>query len=145
MTEGTPPDGGERWRPRRVLAVSAIVTDAGGRILLVRRTAPPEPGRWTLPGGRVEPGERMEDAAVREVLEETGLRVRVVSEAGTLERATPDGGVFEIHCFVTDHRGGAPVAGSDAGGVRWATDEELATLELTRGLREVLARWRSEE
>lgn len=125
-----------------VVAVSAVVTDAAGRYLLVRRSAPPEQGRWTLPGGRVEPGERMEDAVVREVLEETGLHVRVVAEAGILERATPDGGVFEIHCFATDYRGGVPTAGSDAGGVRWATVDELATLELTRGLRDLLARWR---
>ncbi|WP_448006778.1 NUDIX hydrolase [Agromyces bauzanensis] len=143
MTEGTSPDADDRRPAERVVAVSAIVTDASGRILLVRRSAPPEPGRWTLPGGRVEHGERLEDAVVREVREETGLRVRVVSEAGTVERATPDGGVFEIHCFVTDRSGGgAPVAASDAGGVRWATADELATLEVTRGLRELLARWR---
>ena len=142
MTEGEAPDRGEREPLRRVVAVSAVVRDAGGRYLLVRRSAQPEQGRWTLPGGRVESGERMEDAVVREVLEETGLRVRVVSEAGTVERATPDGGVFEIHCYDTAYQGGVPTAGTDAGGVRWATADELATLELTRGLRELLARWR---
>lgn len=142
MTGDDSADGVERRVPRRVLAVSAIVTDAAGRVLLVQRSMPPEAGRWTLPGGRVEPGEQLEDAAVREVLEETGLRVRVVSEAGAVERSAPDGGVFEIHCYRTDHGGGEPIAGSDAAAVRWATDEELAALELTRGLRDLLARWR---
>lgn len=144
MTEAESAVGGEPPPPERVLAVSAIVTDAAGRVLLVRRSAPPESGRWSLPGGRVEPGERLADAAAREALEETGLRVNVISEVGTLERATPDGGVFEIHCFVAEHRGGEPFAGSDAGAVRWATADELTGLELTRGLRELLARWLGE-
>lgn len=141
MSEAMPGGRGPR-HPRRVLAVSAMVTDAAGRILLVQRSAPPEPGRWTLPGGRVEPGERLEDAAAREVHEETGLRVRVGSEVGILERATPDGGVFEIHCFGAGHLGGEPTAGSDAASVRWASVDELAGLELTRGLRELLERRR---
>lgn len=120
-----------------------MVADAAGRLLLVQRSNPPEAGRWTLPGGRVEPGESLEDAAAREVLEETGLRVRIVSQAGMIERSTPDGGVFEIHSFVAQYLGGEPVAADDAGGVRWATPEELSTLELTRGLQELLAQWRS--
>ncbi|MEV1128696.1 NUDIX domain-containing protein [Agromyces sp. NPDC049794] len=125
------------------MAVSTMVADAAGRLLLVQRSKPPEAGRWSLPGGRVEPGERLEDAAAREVLEETGLRVRIVSEAGMIERSTPDGGVFEIHSFAAQYLGGEPVAADDAGGVRWATPDELSTLELTRGLQELLARWRS--
>jgi ADP-ribose pyrophosphatase YjhB (NUDIX family) len=143
MTEGAPASRGEPRPANRVLAVSALVTDATGRILLVRRSNPPEAGRWTLPGGRVEPGERLEDAAAREVLEETGLRVRVLSQAGVIERAAPDGGVFEIHSFFAEYTGGEPVAADDAGGVRWATPEELSRLELTRGLQELLAQWQS--
>lgn len=142
MTAAAWEGSGDRPPASRVPAVSAIVTDAAGRVLLVRRSNPPEAGRWTLPGGRVEPGERLEEAAAREVLEETGLRVRVVAEAGVLERAAPDRGVFEIHAFVVEYLGGLPVAASDAAGVRWATPEELATIELTRGLRELLAQWR---
>lgn len=125
------------------MAVSALVADAAGRLLLVQRSKPPEAGRWTLPGGRVEPGESLEDAAAREVLEETGLRVRIISQAGMIERSTPDGGVFEIHSFVAQYLGGEPSAADDAGGVRWATRDELPTLELTRGLQELLAQWRS--
>lgn len=120
-----------------------MVRDAAGRILLVQRSAPPESGRWTLPGGRVEPGEGLAEAAAREVLEETGLRVRVVAEAGVVQRGAPGGGVFEIHGFVAEYRGGEPVAGSDAAAVRWATADELDALELTRGLRELLSEWGS--
>ena len=143
MTASASEGGGEPRPANRILAVSALVTDATGRILLVRRSKPPEAGRWTLPGGRVEPGERLDEAAGREVLEETGLRVRVLSQAGVIERAAPDGGIFEIHSFLAEYTGGEPVAADDAGGVRWATPDDLSTLELTRGLQELLARWPS--
>lgn len=134
-------EGGEPRPSSRVLAVSALVTDAAGRLLLVQRSKPPEGGRWTLPGGRVEPGESLPDAAAREVLEETGLRVRIAAELGTIERAAPGGGIFEIHSFVAEYRAGVPVARSDAAAVRWVAADELRDLELTRGLRELLQRW----
>ncbi|MGI8799897.1 MAG: NUDIX hydrolase, partial [Pseudonocardia sp.] len=59
-----------------VACVGAIVRDAAGRLLLVQRVNEPGAGRWSLPGGRVEPGETDQDAVVREVAEETGLQVR---------------------------------------------------------------------
>ncbi|TDW30480.1 NUDIX hydrolase [Cryobacterium psychrophilum] len=123
------------------LAVSAVVRDPAGRYLLVLRSASPERGRWTLPGGRVEPGETLHDALVREVREETGLGVRVVAEVGTLERAAPDGTLFEIHCFTTEPLDGVFAAGSDAAGLRWATAGELRTLNVTRGLLDSLRQW----
>ncbi len=64
--------------PDRVLVVGAAVV-TGGRVLAARRTSPPAAaGRWELPGGKVEPGERPEGALVREVAEELGCRVSVV-------------------------------------------------------------------
>jgi 8-oxo-dGTP diphosphatase len=125
----------------RSVAVSAVVRDPSGRFLLVLRSAAPDSGRWTLPGGRVEPGETLPEALVREVGEETGLAVRVVAEVGVLERAAPEGGVFEIHCFTVEQTAGTLAAGSDAAGVRWATEGELRTLELTQGLLDSLRRW----
>lgn len=125
----------------RSLAVSAVVRDTTGRYLLVLRSAPPESGRWTLPGGKVEPGETLREALVREVGEETGLGVRVGSEVGVLERAAPDGTVYEIHCFTADPLDGVVAAGSDAAGVRWAAVDELRTLTVTRGLLERLRQW----
>lgn len=123
------------------LAVSAVVRDSTGRYLLVLRSDAPERGRWTLPGGKVETGETLREALVREVGEETGLRVRVIAELGVVERGAPSGAVYEIHCFTADALDGVLAAGSDAAGVRWATVGELRTLNLTRGLLDSLKKW----
>jgi ADP-ribose pyrophosphatase YjhB (NUDIX family) len=132
---------GSRGKPGILAAVSAIVTDVAGRYLLVRRSRPPEAGRWALPGGRVEPGETLADAVIREVVEETGLAVRPGREVGVVRRPAPGGGTYEIHCFIVDVLGGEAVAGSDAADVRWAAPHELSAMETTRGLVEALRTW----
>ena len=111
-----------------VLAVGAVIFDPRGRVLVVRRGREPSKGAWTLPGGKVEPGETPERAIVREVREETGLEVRVVAplEVYALRR---DGWSFDIHehlCAPTDDR--APAAGDDADEVRWVDVDELDAL-----------------
>ncbi len=125
-----------------VAAVSAVVTDAAGRYLLVRRSHEPEAGRWALPGGRVEPGETLAAALVREIREETGLTVRPGREVGVVRRAAPGGGDYEIHCFIAEHLGGEAVAGSDASSLRWVAPRDLPALDTARGLVEALVTWR---
>ena len=66
--------------------VGAVVFDDSGRLLLIRRANPPAQGTWSLPGGRVEPGESSEDAVVRELHEETGLSGILVREVGSARR-----------------------------------------------------------
>ena len=124
-----------------VAAVSAVVTDAAGRYLLVRRSHEPEAGRWALPGGRVEPGETLVDAVIREVLEETCLTVRPGREVGVVRRAAPGGATYEIHCFIAEHLGGEAVAGSDASSLRWVAPRDLPALDTARGLVEALGAW----
>ncbi|MBB3965834.1 NUDIX hydrolase [Rhizobium metallidurans] len=82
-----------------ILAASAVIRDESSRILLVQRANPPDMGCWTLPGGRVDPGETLEQAAVREVFEETGLTIAIVRELGQLDVPDGKGGVYEIHDF----------------------------------------------
>ncbi|GLW62290.1 NUDIX hydrolase [Actinomadura rubrobrunea] len=125
----------------RVRCVGGIVRDQEGRLLLVRRARPPSAGRWSLPGGRVEPGETDVAAVVRELREETGLRVAVGPLVGSVERPGPDGVVYEIADYLATPVGGRLAAGDDAADVRWAAPEELLRLPTSPGLLEALTGW----
>jgi ADP-ribose pyrophosphatase YjhB (NUDIX family) len=130
---------------RRVDCVGGIVTAPDGRILLVRRANPPAQGCWSVPGGRVEPGEDDAAATAREVLEETALPVRVGELVGTVERDAPDGSVFVIRDYrcrpVDDAETAAVVAGDDAADVGWFTPAQVRQLDCAPGLVEALEEW----
>lgn len=129
-----------------MLAVGAIVA-VDEHLLLVTRANPPAQGFWSVPGGRVEPGERMADAVVREVAEETGLAVECGPLVGWVERI--DAGfhfvIFDFRASpVHDRRSQGPAAlpptaGDDAGEARWVPFAELPTLELVPGLLDFLS------
>jgi 8-oxo-dGTP diphosphatase len=128
----------------RIAAVGAVVRDDRERLLLVRRGHEPGLGRWSLPGGRVEPGESARQALVREVEEETGLRIVVTGLAGYVERPGPDGVVFEIEDFYARVEPGwdpRPVAGDDASEAAWYAPHRVGDLDLVDGLLEVLTDW----
>ncbi|GAA2755642.1 NUDIX hydrolase [Actinopolymorpha rutila] len=128
---------------RRVLCVGAVVRDEEHRLLVVRRGRPPDVGRWSLPGGRVEPGESAPAAVAREVAEETGLSVVAGRLLGSVERPGPGGITYLILDYVctTATPGGAPRAGDDAADARWVSPAELAALPTTPGLLEALRGW----
>lgn len=126
--------------PRPTLAVGAVLLDAAGRLLVVRRGHPPAAGRWSLPGGRVEPGESLTEAVAREVAEETGLEVRVGGLVGHLEIRDPEHHlvILDFHAEVVD--GGEPRAGDDADDVAWMTRGELEAAGPTDDLLDFLDR-----
>lgn len=114
-----------------------------GRLLVVRRGRPPGRDLWSVPGGRVERGESVEQAAVREVAEETGLRVEARGLVGRVERAAPGGGIYvidDLRC-VLDGPADALRAGDDADDVRWVGRDELELLPCVDLLLETLAAW----
>ena len=131
----------------RIECAGAIVRDQQGRLLLIQRGHAPDKGKWSLPGGGIEAGESAEEAAVREVLEETGLDVRIVRLAGVTEwelsEAPHAGDTLHISDFVVECVDPTQQAraGDDAAALRWVTRSELATIDTTRGLIDYLADW----
>lgn len=123
-----------------VPCVGAALFDARGRLLLVRRGHPPDAGRWSLPGGRVEPGEDDAAALRRELAEETGLRARIGALLGEVRRATP-GGLYVIRDYRCDAPEGTLRAGDDAAAVRWVGLTGLLALPTTSGLVAALRGW----
>ncbi|WP_307845644.1 NUDIX domain-containing protein [Planomonospora sp. ID67723] len=121
--------------------MGAIIFNESGQILLVRRGHPPGEGLWSVPGGRIEPGESDAEAVAREVLEETGLTVSVGSLAGVVDRPGPGRVVYEIRDYLAEATGGTLAAGDDAADARWFDPGELPDLPLSPGLLDVLAGW----
>ncbi len=120
-----------------------MVLDDGGRLLLIRRGQAPHAGAWSLPGGRVEPGESLTEAVRREVFEETGLIVEVGDVVGTVDIPAGDDTVYDVTDFAATVVGTSaePVAGDDAADVAWVTATELAALNCSPGLTDTLAAW----
>ena len=123
-----------------IAAVGAIAV-RDGCLLLIQRGHEPSLGRWSLPGGRVNAGESGPDAVVREVWEETGLRVRVGALAGVVTRPGIGDAHYRIEDYLVDIVGGEIEAGDDAVAVAWVRLNELADYDLTDGLLTALVEW----
>lgn len=132
------PDGREL-----VPCVGAILLDAAGRILLIRRANPPAQGQWSIPGGRVEPGEEWTDAVERELVEETGVVAAVDRYVGEVRRDAPEGGIYVIRDYVMrmPEATGDPVAGDDALDAAWFTPADLREADTSPGLVDALESW----
>jgi mutator protein MutT len=107
------------------------VLDRAGRVLLICRGRAPSAGEWTLPGGRVEPGETPEEAVVRELREETGIEGTVVAPLGVVAVERGDEGArvrYAIHEFLVTARSGRLAAADDAADARWVERRDLEPL-----------------
>ena len=116
-----------------------------GAILLVERGGHPLKGYWSIPGGLVETGETLDEAVRREVLEETGLRVKPVEMFGIFERVMRDAdGRAEYHYLLMDYvctvTGGKLRAGDDVARAEWVARGRLGDYNMTEGTREVIER-----
>ncbi len=126
MTDGNPP----------VPCVGGLAYDVDGRLLLIRRANEPGRGLWSVPGGRVEPGESDAAAVVREMAEETGLVVAPGALVGRVRRGPYV--IADYRCAVV---GGTLCAGDDATEARWCDAAALADLPLVPQLYDTLRDW----
>jgi 8-oxo-dGTP diphosphatase len=115
------------------VGVGAVVVHQG-RVLLIQRGKEPLRGRWVVPGGTVELGETLEEAIVREVLEETGVRVKPRDIMTVFDRIQRSAGQVEYHYVIVDYRcdyvSGELRAASDALDAAWAAEDELERFDL---------------
>jgi ADP-ribose pyrophosphatase YjhB (NUDIX family) len=126
---------------RIVPCVGALIRDSAGRLLLIQRGHDPGAGLWSLPGGRIEPGETDQQAVVREIAEETGLTVVCGRLAGTATLPGLGSDIVVVRDYLAEVVGGRLTAGDDAAQARFVDEAELARLPLTPGLLDFLREW----
>lgn len=124
------------------LAVSAAIF-RDGKVLVVQRAHPPAQGLWTLPGGRVEVGETLVDAVIREIAEETALTIGVIGLAGYREIILPEavgtrGRHFVILPFAARWLSGEIALNDELADGRWMATGDVRGLSTTEGLPEIL-------
>jgi ADP-ribose pyrophosphatase YjhB (NUDIX family) len=124
-----------------LVGVGAIIIE-DSRVLLVKRAHPPLQAQWSIPGGVLEVGEMIREAAVREAREETGLIVEPADLLGVYDRVLRAEGRVQYHYVLIDflcrRLGGELQAADDAAEVRWFTREELPPLKLAPDTQEVI-------
>ena len=126
-----------------VVGVGAVVV-RDGKALIVKRAHDPRKGEWSLPGGRVELGESLEDATRREIKEETGLDIEVGPLVEVFDRVHPLDGRIRYHFVIVDYLcrpiGGTLACASDAEAAEWVSVERLDRFSLTQTALDVIAK-----
>lgn len=123
-----------RYPDRPTVAVGAVVFHEG-RVLLVLRGRPPAKTQWAIPGGSVELGETLQSAAEREVMEETGVRIRAGKPVYVFDAVDREGsGRVRFHYVIIDlegdYLGGEPRPGDDAEDARWVSPDDMKGLRV---------------
>jgi len=124
-----------------LLGASACIWDCG-KVLLVRGTTPPKQNLWSLPGGLIDVGETLQQAAARELLEETGITADILGLAEWIEVIEHDGDAVKYHfvvaMFVGRYSRGELAAGDDATAAQWFSLDQLPQLEMTKGTADLI-------
>jgi mutator protein MutT len=134
---------------RPVVGIGGVIID-DGRAVLIRRGSEPLLGEWSIPGGTLELGETPEEGVARELLEETGIEVRILELIEVFDRIYPGNGTagekdkknprfhYVIADYLCERLGGEPRAGSDVTDLAFAREEELAKFQLTETATRIL-------
>lgn len=131
-------------RRKPVLAAS-IAVFREGKVLLAQRGKAPALGLWSLPGGRIEPGEALQEAVLRELFEEVGVRAQVIGFVDHVEFIQHDAeGGISAHAVICAYAGrwlaGEPQLSEEASAVQWVDPLNPPDVPMTRRLPEILAR-----
>lgn len=135
----------DRLYPDRPIVGVGVVVFRGDEVLLIKRGKPPVSDRWSIPGGAQEIGETVREAALREVLEETGIEVDIVGLIDVVDGITRDAeGRAKYHYTLVDFaalwRSGEARAASDAAAARWIGHDALSEVALWEETRRIVAR-----
>ncbi len=136
-----------RSYPTRPILAASIAVFRNGKVLLAARTKPPGPALFSLPGGLVEVGETLQEAALRELDEEVAVRAEIIGFAGHVEVIQRDatGAVerhFVVSAFAARWASGEPQTGPEAQAVIFIDPAEIGTLKTTPGLGPIVERAR---
>ncbi len=133
----------DRFYPSRPVLAASVAVLREGRILLAMRGKPPSEGLFSLPGGKVEIGETLGEAALRELREEVGVEAKLIGLIAPVEFIERDEkGHIRHHVVIATHAArwvsGEPQTGPEAKEIRWITDRDIADLPMTAGLTGIL-------
>ncbi|MEZ0171883.1 NUDIX hydrolase [Microvirga sp. TS319] len=133
----------DRLYPSRPILAASVAVIRDGRILLAARGKPPGEGLYSLPGGMVEAGETLVEAALRELREEVGVEAEIMGLLAPVEFIERDGrGHIKHHVVIAAHAArwvsGEPQTGPEAKDIRWVTERDIADLPMTAGLGGIL-------
>ena len=133
----------DRLYPARPLVGASVAVFRGDKVLLAARVNTADAPIYSLPGGLVEIGETLEEAALREVMEEVGVKARIIGFAGHVEVIDRDaeGKIrrhFVVNAFAGEWVEGEPATGPEAPHIRWVEPHGLGSLAVTKGLGAIL-------
>ena len=138
-------DDNQREYPKHPIATSLAVVFCGDKTLIIKRSKEPSLGKWSLPGGRIELGETVVDAAKRETLEETNVEIDAKKVIDVVDGIIRDnvGQVrfhYIAHYVYSLYRSGTAIASSDAADVKWLTRKQTNEYDMNPVVRRIIAK-----
>ncbi|MGO4572996.1 NUDIX hydrolase [Microvirga sp. 2TAF3] len=132
-----------RFYPTRPVLAASVAVFRDGRVLLASRGKPPGENLFSLPGGQVETGETLAEAALRELQEEVRVKAKLIGLIAPVEFIERDAeGRIKHHVVIAAHAArwvsGEPQTGPEAREIRWVTEQDIVGLPMTPGLAAIL-------